>query len=197
MRKVSLATGMSDTLIKTILSGKSRDPQLGTVEAIANALGCSPFELLRDDASRDELSALSDIAMLAVFDLRLSAGPGAWIDHDGEPICHQPVGRQWLRSLTQAPPDKIVVVCVQGDSMDPTLRDGDQILIDLTQTRPTREGIYGIRHDHSLMVKRLSVNLADKTLTIASDNKQYETLRGVNPNDITILGRVILHLRSV
>ncbi len=76
--------------------------------------------------------------------------------------------------------------------MEPTLKDGSIIVIDETSTKPV-DGIYVLRRDDTLLVKR--IQLREKgILRLISDNKNYE------PEDISIktdsdsfpiLGRVV------
>ena len=66
------------------------------------------------------------------------------------------------------------------------------MLVDFGQIRPQRkDGIYVIRTDGGLQVKRLQVEVAAGKLTILSDNKQYEPQRNVRPEDVAVVGRVI------
>ena len=78
-----------------------------------------------------------------------------------------------------------------GDSMSPTLDDGDQILVDTRETSPEREGIYVIRTDDVLNVKRVSANPATGLLTIKSDNPLYDTWADVDPKTVQIIGKVL------
>ncbi len=130
-------------------------------------------------------------ALLPVYDARASAGPGRSIE--SEAILYRIAFREdWLRAVTNAPLGQLAVITVDGDSMEPTLRQGDTVLVDFGQKRPQRkDGIYVIRTDGGLQVKRLQVEVAEGTLSILSDNKQYDPQRGVGPNDVAVVGRVI------
>ena len=69
--------------------------------------------------------------------------------------------------------DNITAIQIDGDSMEPTLRSGDYILITPpTPDRQTEDGIYAIRIDGMLKVKSLQF-LMDGTLKIISDNPKY------------------------
>jgi phage repressor protein C with HTH and peptisase S24 domain len=82
--------------------------------------------------------------------------------------------------------------------MEPTLRQGDKVLVDFGQTRPGRkDGIYVLRSDDGLQVKRIQTNLASRTLSILSDNPLYEPLRDIQADMITVIGRVIWLGRQV
>jgi len=130
-------------------------------------------------------------ALLPVYDTRASAGPGAEID--SETVIYRIAFREeWVRSVTQAPMADLAVIAVDGDSMEPTLRQGDTVLVDFGQKRPQRkDGIYVIRTDGGLQVKRLQFELASASLAILSDNKAYEPQHGVKPDDLAVVGRVI------
>jgi phage repressor protein C with HTH and peptisase S24 domain len=130
-------------------------------------------------------------ALLPVYDTRASAGPGREIDN--ETVIYRIAFREeWVRSVTQAPMSDLAVIAVDGDSMEPTLRQGDTVLVDFGQKRPQRkDGIYVIRTDGGLQVKRLQFELASGSLAILSDNKAYEPQHGVKPDDLAVVGRVI------
>ena len=130
-------------------------------------------------------------ALLPVYDARVSAGPGRSIDN--ETVLHRIAFREeWVRSVSSAPLDQLAVIEVDGESMEPTLRQGDMVLVDFGQKRPQRkDGIYVIRTDGGLQVKRLQVEIAANKISILSDNKAYDTQRSVDPADIAVVGRVI------
>ena len=124
-----------------------------------------------------------DIPRLA---LGASAGPGAVAaDEDaGERFRFR---QQWLRKLG-LDPAQLSVIEVTGDSMEPTLRDGDEILVDRSQ-RPWRDGIHVVRIDDVLLVKRLEQGAAGM-IGVISDNPAYP--RSVRAHaDVTIVGRVV------
>lgn len=135
--------------------------------------------------------------LLPVYDTQASAGPGAEIDR--ETVIHRIAFREeWVRTVTHAPIKDLAVIAVDGDSMEPTLRQGDTVLVDFGQRRPQRkDGIYVIRTDGGLQVKRLQVELASGHLSILSDNKVYESQHGVRPEDLAVVGRVIWLGRQV
>jgi phage repressor protein C with HTH and peptisase S24 domain len=62
---------------------------------------------------------------------------------------------------------------VKGDSMQPTLWDGDEIVIDTRERRVDRDGIYVVTVRSDLKVKRIQVKM-DGSLVIKSDNAAYE-----------------------
>lgn len=121
---------------------------------------------------------------------RLSAGAGA--ESDESEFGQMLFRMQWLRGVTSAGLDSLVVVPVDGDSMEPSLRTGDHALVDLTQRKPSRkDGLYVIRSDGGLQVKRVSAHPSTGKLAVRSDNPAYESYANVDPASVAILGRVI------
>jgi phage repressor protein C with HTH and peptisase S24 domain len=130
-----------------------------------------------------------------VFDLRAAAGAGAFAS-DAPVTQYLMFREQWLRrianDLTQ-----LFVLEISGDSMWETLHDGDHVLVDRAQTNPRREGLYVIRIDDMLQVKRISMHPVAKLLTVKSDNPAYRTYDNIPPDDIAIMGRVVWIGRSL
>ncbi|WP_235927597.1 S24 family peptidase [Sandarakinorhabdus rubra] len=97
----------------------------------------------------------------------------------------------FVRGLSGSPAECLAVLAVEGDSMLPTLAHGDQILIDTNESHPSHDGIYVLRVDDALLVKRLSLNPATRRLTIRSDNDAYPTWPDCDPAAISVIGRVV------
>lgn len=102
------------------------------------------------------------------------------------------------KSLFKTPinPAKVKLIEVVGDSMYPTIKDGDYVIIDETKAYGV-DGIYAINLHNQLLIKRLKFRL-NGTIAIISDNKDYET-EIYNPNEsqirLTIIGLRILTIQ--
>lgn len=100
----------------------------------------------------------------------------------------------WLNRELNAAPSDLFLILVGDDSMTPTLRPGDTILLDRRTTRPDREGIYILRMKGVTLIKRLQI-LPGEIVKVVSDNPAYETftisLSEINDQDFAILGRVV------
>lgn len=82
--------------------------------------------------------------------------------------------------------------------MEPTLRDGDEVLVDASdQGSRLRDGIYVLRADDALVVKRVTIQPGGRQITISSDNSAYPTWTDVDRSTIHVVGRVIWFGRSV
>lgn len=127
----------------------------------------------------------------------VSAGPGALpADEVGRP--YFAFDERWLKRLTATPASRLSIVRVQGDSMAPTLNEGDDILIDPADCGDrVRDGIYVIRVDDALVVKRLALNPKGRRVTVQSDNPAYADWPDCPLADIHCIGRVIWSGRKV
>jgi Peptidase S24-like len=96
----------------------------------------------------------------------------------------------WLRHMG-LDPARLSLIRVQGDSMQPTLADGDDIMVDTAAAlRAPTKGIHVLRFDGTLMVKRLGLGKGG-TLSILSDNPGFAAIEDVSASDVTIIGRVV------
>jgi len=132
---------------------------------------------------RDSLKLVPKLAVGA------SAGAGALAD--GEALAGK-VGfdEQWLRKLG-VEPRNVSLIRVDGDSMQPALNDGDDIMVDKgAALKPLRDGIHVIRIDGVLMVKRLA-RAPGGRLSVLSDNPAYPSWPDRDPAEVQVVGRVV------
>ncbi len=119
------------------------------------------------------------------YEVLAAAGAGASV---GDEVIKGYLGfnTRWLRDQ-QLMADKLAVIEVQGDSMEPTLHDADIVLLDM-RTLELRDGdIYTLRREDELLVKRLRKQ--GPNWLIVSDNIGYP----VEPLDdsVSVVGRVV------
>lgn len=133
---------------------------------------------------------------IAVYDVRASAGAGALVE-EGEPVSHQMFPETWVKSVTRARLSDLALIHVSGDSMDPMLRHGDQILVDRSVRRVVKDGIYVLVLEGELLVKRCSRDLADKAVIMSSDNKEYPTQRIKADQMLAVVGLVVWFARVI
>lgn len=136
------------------------------------------------------------LASIRKLGVHPSAGPGATVETEGA-IASYSFDRRWLRDLGHHRPEALSLVGVRGDSMTPTLADGDEILVSAYEGGALPDGIYVLERDDALIVKRLSLNPSTGLLTISSDNAAYPSWSECPPDSIRIIGRVVWTMRKV
>jgi phage repressor protein C with HTH and peptisase S24 domain len=123
--------------------------------------------------------------------VRASAGPGAFAGDERQKP-YFAFDERWLRNLTGSAASKLSIIRVEGDSMAPTLNAGDDILVDLGDTMERlRDGIYVLRADDVLVVKRLAIHPAGRRVTVQSDNPAYPDWPDCDIDAVHCIGRVI------
>ena len=126
-----------------------------------------------------------------------SAGPGRFTNEAQGRPCFA-FDERWLRLLTGSPPSKLSMIRVEGDSMAPTLNAGDDILVDHGDcAERLRDGIYVLRADDVLVVKRLAMHPTGRRVTVQSDNPAYPDWPDCDVNAIHCIGRVIWAGRTI
>ncbi len=142
-----------------------------------------------------EESAKYQVGFVAVplyNDIHAAAGHGALVEHENADDALM-FKEDWLRFELGAKASDLCLIRVSGDSMEPTLRGGDVILVNQQITRPDREGIYILRMGEMLLVKRLQA-VPGGNLRVISDNAAFDSWvisladLGV---EIAIIGRVV------
>ncbi len=118
--------------------------------------------------------------------LGAAAGAGALAGEEA-PFDSFRFSRGWLREQGLANAE-LHAIRVQGDSMEPLLHDGDEILVDRAQ-RALRDGIHVVRLGDALMVKRLAAAGPGRALLL-SQNSAYPPIE-VALDELEIVGRVV------
>lgn len=129
------------------------------------------------------------VVLVPRLDVGAAAGAGAFAGEE------QHAGRVafaagWVRKATRGGAQALSVIRVVGDSMLPTLADGDDILVDRGDAADDlRDGIYVLRREGTLIVKRLT-GVEGGRIAIRSDNPAYPSIEA-EPAAIDIVGRVL------
>jgi phage repressor protein C with HTH and peptisase S24 domain len=157
---------------------------------IARYLGVSEA-LLGGPATRSPDDSSDEMVKVPRLDVGASAGHGA-INESEVAVSHIAFDPKWLRELCKGGTNRLSFIRVQGDSMSPTLADGDDILVDGADgTDRLRDGIYILRRDDTLMVKRLAINPFAARATITSDNPAYPEWKDIELSTLDVIGRVV------
>jgi len=126
-----------------------------------------------------------------------SAGGGAFCD--GDYIKEWVPVPKVIIDWAGVPPKSMCLVHASGTSMEPTIRDGELLFLDRRCDYPNNDGVYVLRIDSVLVLKRLQV-IPGGALQILSDNPAFPPIT-VSPKsppaDFQVLARVVANLRKV
>lgn len=130
---------------------------------------------------------------LKVIDrINASCGGGAF-EEDNIEFSYIKLNKETLEKLGYSNNNGLEAIKVVGDSMYPTLKDNDFILIDKNKNKYNSSSVFLVNTTNGLFVKRLKTN-GDK-IDLISDNKEYSNLT-LCVDEVTILGKVLGVLES-
>ena len=120
-----------------------------------------------------------------------TCGAGTINDHHIEVVDYVTVASAWAREKLGGNLNKIQVITARGDSMEPTIEDGDVMFVDTAIEAFEGDGLYLLWYIDGLKAKRLQSTVGGG-LMIISDNNSYqtETVRGEDLNAVHIIGRI-------
>lgn len=189
--------GISQPSINAIYKGDTQKPK--ALRAIALALDTTEAWLLGEtsDPTAGAISALDREGMADRLGLHLvpevdtgwAMGEGTFLDNVEE-VGFRAFDREWLRSVSSGNLSKLFAAHGDGDSMEPTLHDGDIVLIDRAQrTIERQDRIWAVTVGGLGVIKRIA-KLPNGDYELASDNHRVRP-RIVSPGDLHVVGRVV------
>ena len=180
-----------------IRKGSPRKLEEGDRRRLAQYFGVDENELREEEGGVREksytpmsaspsLKPVSDYIDVPRLAIGASAGPGALPGAEAAFDAFK-FSRRWLaeQGFEGA---KLSAITVEGDSMEPLLNNGDEILIDRSP-RAFRDGVHVVRLGDTLMVKRVASAGAGR-FSLLSQNLAYPPV-SVEAGEIEIIGRVV------
>lgn len=186
-RSFADVSGVAATTLRDYVTGRSF-PTLDRLTAISEASGKSLEWLVTGEVSNHQMISVYQ------YDLKVSAGNGSYIEHEN-PVAKFEFSEDWLRSQSLFN-KTLSIVQVTGDSMEPTLYDGDLILV---RHNEVDDGICVIRINDRILVKRVQHDFIDGSYQISSDNPHYKTSTVSKDfdGDFAVIGQVVRVLQRV
>ncbi len=174
-------------------------PSFSAMAGLARASGIRLEWLATGEDAQEEGKALSDAgggnladeyALIPRYDIHVSAGHGSAVYEENE-VQRMAFRRDWLRREGFAP-DQLALVTTKGDSMEPTIGDGDLVLVDTSRNEVRDDSIYVLQVDGDVFAKRLQRDW-EGGVWVRSDNPQYQDqhITAESYRQLKIVGRVV------
>lgn len=146
-----------------------------------------------DDVAMDD----KDFVLVPRFDISASAGTGEWVE-DERVVDHLAFRRDWVRRSLGVDPAQLALISATGDSMEPTIRAGDLLLVHTGIDRFQDDAIYVVSMANRILVKRVQC-FFNGAVIVRSDNPSYveQTLSPEDAEQIRVNGRVVWIARMV
>jgi len=158
----------------------------------------SPARLDQADVVR--LAAFFDVPVRELGgkaeDSRKAATPlvlpvNIFIDGAGRSQRRRLVDRRWLAQISSEPAG-VEVVVVEGHAMSPTVREGDEVFIQLLgRNEALRDGLYVIRGAQEHLIRRVALEPRKGRYSILTDSPDFPNWTNLPRRGFEVLGRVI------
>ncbi len=199
-REFAAQTGKSASHIYKICRGVSR-PSMAYLQHLYDEFRVDLNWLLTGEQSSASQPAGvvqdKELVYAPMFDVQASAGMGAEVQAE-DINDYFAFTRSFLSSQLGVSTDSLAFISIRGESMEPTLFDGDRVLVDISRRMVSGEGLYLIHTEDGLMAKRLRP-LRDNALQITSDNPAYPSwvVHASQMEENPVVGRIVWCARSV
>jgi phage repressor protein C with HTH and peptisase S24 domain len=206
--RLARATGVSPSAFRKWLRGEA-EPSRERLVALANASGVPVGWLANGDGPEPRFQRGTTTARARGIAVPLEAGldrqdfvvlpkrpeaAAAGTEAPPAPDATEFIAfrRDWVRSHLGIEPSQLIVETALGESMEPSIQNGDLLLVDTTDTRYHSFGVYVIEIAGERLVKRMQPRL-DGSLTLISDNPAYEAehVPQDQTDTVRIVGRVL------
>ena len=163
------------------------------IPAIARLTGRSELWLISGIGDEGDIDIVdSDVISIPMLDVRASAGGGTLLFEDERILRRIDVDINWLRAQCRfSHPSNLSTITATGDSMAPTIEDGDFLLVDTGIDSIRSDSIYVARVNDCIYVKRFQVTPRGSLLML-SDNPRYKEFE-VDPerDQLCVIGKVV------
>ncbi|WP_339696155.1 S24 family peptidase [Celeribacter baekdonensis] len=192
-------------LIKNMRASRSEDKRYSfqALQKLADVLDLECyFGPPRDivGAPQPPASDPAELADIPLYNAGLAAGSGV-ANGDGEIVDYLAFRRDWLRTIGVAP-SNAVMARIKGESMQPTIRSGDMVLIDTSKVEIQSRGharktskphVYAFVESGEARVKRIERVETDFYAVISDNDAEFpiEFKTGKALHDMHIIGRVM------
>ena len=139
-----------------------------------------------------KISSYRPVIEIERFNVAGSMGSGSEPPEFNGVVEAMSLDASWVRqNLVFTSVDNIKLISGRGDSMSPTIRSGDPVLVDIGVVSVESDAIYFFQMRGQLHIKRIQRDLDG--LTIISDNEKYQSIRvpADREEDLTIMAQVI------
>lgn len=139
-----------------------------------------------------KITSYRQVVEIERFDVSGSMGPGAEPQEASMVVEHMSLDAGWVRqNLVYTAINNLKLISGRGDSMAPTIRSGDALIVDMGITTVDSDAIYYFLMRGQLHIKRIQRNLDG--LTIISDNSQYREINvpATREDDIKVLAQIV------
>ena len=199
LKQVSRALGRNDAYLQQYLyRGSPRRLPEQLRLRLADLTGADQSRFLDSDLQALQPARHDPLIAVPLHAVHAAAGGGSFAADGDEAQPGMSFPPDLLRRITAAPAGGLKLLSVSGDSMSPTLEDGDLVMIDTGRHMPSPPGIFILDDGVGLVAKRVDAipNTTPPQLRLSSDNPAYSNYQR-RLDEVHIVGRVVWFARNI
>ena len=200
-REASLRAGLKQDALRTIKRGEN--PSSEKLAKIASALETTPNWLLgleeyhpAPDLPPDEVSPPRFVP-IRQLDVNAGLGAGGFPDDHAQPKTFW-MPADLIEWQMGGKPDDFVVMETEGQSMEPTLLNGDLVLVDQRKRNPSNPGLFALWDGFGVVIKWLErvAHSSPPKIRLISENERFSTYE-VLAEEASVVGKVVWFARKL
>jgi phage repressor protein C with HTH and peptisase S24 domain len=186
------SAGIAEGGLRDYMAGRTASMTVEALDRLAIAANATVAELIGERVREPRVNK----ELVAIKSLEVTASMGG-----GFEVSEEPEGppfffrRQWIEKILEGKPGQLrIIPHLGGDSMAPTINDGDAGMVHIPGEDAVFESgaIYALWDGHGLLVKRLESMVGDRPrLRVISDNQAIYPPYDVGAEDVRIIGRLV------
>lgn len=195
-RSLARELGVAHPSIYSWLEGKTL-PKPERIEALAEVFKVTPAFLMYGDRGTTSPKTLEldegETISIPVLDVSGSCGLPNEVSPLVTLVKMLRVAREWMmqRLPMWASIRYLHIITANGDSMEPTIKSGDFVIVDTSKTSITTDAVYAIQYGGSIFIKRVQLH-PNGTLLLISDNPKYQPMTVQDGESLNVVGRCVL-----
>ena len=172
--------GLSESFVRDIIRGKSKEPKRSGLTKVAKVLGCTVSDLTGEAAPRRS----SGVVEIAELDIRAPSGaggsPGGESEYTDAVLANEEAGlvvgvhampEASFREAYGISPRRVRIIAVKGNSMVPDLWPGQRVMVDVEDRWPSPGGIFIVWDGAALVLKYVEVIANSDPLRVRISSK--------------------------
>jgi phage repressor protein C with HTH and peptisase S24 domain len=107
------------------------------------------------------------------------------------------LNRRLLEKMTAVDPHHLKMLRILSDSMDPQVRIGDFVWVDISEKTPRSDGLYLLDSGEIPTVRQVIISPLDGSVEISASNPSYRSYTAENTAKVKTIGRIVYLLKQI
>lgn len=192
-RELARRLGTTHVTVSNWIKGASEPNEEG-LEKLCEFFSVTPAYIKYGDGNAPigQTIITDDVISIPLINASVSCGYGYLNDSELILIRFVRVSIGFIRRYCPAANLRALqIMTTFGDSMEPTLSEGDSVIVDVSEKTVKRDGLYVLRIGDGLFVKRIQV--IPRGLRLISDNPLYHPINSTE-EEVEVIGRAYVGL---